>query len=415
MAYSELIKNFDRIRDYMRQFYVYGFKSRNDYNKKSTRSYDNERRRIESWLRGYMGFRQTSDGKNVFLSVDSRTIPGNPLYSAFKAKSFTSGDVTFHFYVLDLLRDGQSRTAQEIMDALWERYLCRFDRDQTPDLSTIRKKLKEYVGLGILTSDKRGRELFYRLSESCLDAPGWADTLTFFSEADPLGVIGSYALDTMETIPDHFRFKHHYILHALDSRVLLQLLGAIGEHRRVKLTNASLRKAEQEVVHLVYPLKIFASTQSGRQYLLCWQYRFRKLMFFRLDYIRAAESGDVERNHQTYQTHYERFRAHLWGTSGGPGYQVDHIEMTVTYAPGEEHIPRRLEREKRNGTVEHLDEHTCRFTADVYDAEELLPWLRTFIGRITHLECSNPDVVKRFYEDLQQMAKLYGGATDDLS
>ena len=28
MAYTELIKNFDRIRDYMRQFYVYGFKSR---------------------------------------------------------------------------------------------------------------------------------------------------------------------------------------------------------------------------------------------------------------------------------------------------------------------------------------------------------------------------------------------------
>lgn len=31
MAYSELIKNFDRIRDYMRQFYVYGFKSRTEY------------------------------------------------------------------------------------------------------------------------------------------------------------------------------------------------------------------------------------------------------------------------------------------------------------------------------------------------------------------------------------------------
>ena len=46
MAYSELIKNFDRIRDYMRQFYVYGFKSRNEYDKKSARSYDNERRRI---------------------------------------------------------------------------------------------------------------------------------------------------------------------------------------------------------------------------------------------------------------------------------------------------------------------------------------------------------------------------------
>ena len=35
----------------MRDFYVYGFKSRDDYTKKSARSYDDERRRIESWLR----------------------------------------------------------------------------------------------------------------------------------------------------------------------------------------------------------------------------------------------------------------------------------------------------------------------------------------------------------------------------
>lgn len=26
MAYNELVKNFKRIRDYMREFYVYGFK-----------------------------------------------------------------------------------------------------------------------------------------------------------------------------------------------------------------------------------------------------------------------------------------------------------------------------------------------------------------------------------------------------
>ena len=53
MAYSELIKNFNRIRDYMRQFYVYGFRTRDEYDKKSARSYDNERRRIESWLGDY--------------------------------------------------------------------------------------------------------------------------------------------------------------------------------------------------------------------------------------------------------------------------------------------------------------------------------------------------------------------------
>ena len=56
MAYSELIKNFDKIRDYMRDFYVYGFRSRSGFDKKSARSYDNERRRIESWLGDYMGY-----------------------------------------------------------------------------------------------------------------------------------------------------------------------------------------------------------------------------------------------------------------------------------------------------------------------------------------------------------------------
>lgn len=50
MAYSELVKSFERIRSYMREFYVYGFKSREEYSIKSARSYDNERRRIESWI-----------------------------------------------------------------------------------------------------------------------------------------------------------------------------------------------------------------------------------------------------------------------------------------------------------------------------------------------------------------------------
>ena len=73
-SYSELIKNFERIRAYMREFYIYGFKSRDDYSKKSARSYDDERRRIESWLRDHMSFVRTPEGKNVFISIYSRTI-----------------------------------------------------------------------------------------------------------------------------------------------------------------------------------------------------------------------------------------------------------------------------------------------------------------------------------------------------
>ena len=153
MAYSELIKNFERIREYMRQFYVYGFKSRTEYGAKSARSYDNERRRIESWLGDYMRFRREESGKRVFLSVDSRAVPANPLYNAFKAKSFTDGDIAFHFHILDLLQEGPLPVSA-LLDACAE----RFEAEE----SGVRKKLKEYVKLGLLTAEKRGREVWYR-------------------------------------------------------------------------------------------------------------------------------------------------------------------------------------------------------------------------------------------------------------
>lgn len=83
--------------------------------------------------------------------------------------------------------------------------------------------------------------------------------------------------------------------------------------------------------------------------------------------------------------------------------------MTLHFEDKEQHIPQRLEREKRNGRVELVDANTVRYITDVYDASEMLPWIRTFIGRIETLECSDEQVVERFYADLAQMCELYGG------
>lgn len=412
MAYSELIKNFARIRDYMREFYVYGFKSREEFKAKSARSYDNERRRIESWLGDYMSFRQDAAGKNVFLSVDSRRIPHNPLYKAFKAKSFTDKDITLHFYILDLLADGDALSCREIVDRISGEYLSRFSGTFSLDESTVRKKLKEYEQLGLLRTEKSGREVLYRRTDGepfPLDT--WADVLSFYSETDPMGVVGSFLLDKLDEDPDVFRFKHHYILHALDSDILFQLLLAIDVRRSVELTARNLRN-DFEYRRTVCPLKIYISTQSGRQYLLGYYYRGRRLAFFRLDAVKKVTIGGEEKRFDTYLEYQTRFDQHLWGVSAGAGHSLDHIEMTVRYGPGEDFIVQRLEREKRHGIVQVLDNQTCRFTADVYDASELLPWLRTFIGRIVELKCSNQFVTDTFSEDLRRMSALYGGGGD---
>jgi len=411
MAYSELVKSLDRIRTYMREFYVYGFKRRDEYSEKSARSYDNERRRIESWMGDYMSFRQDASGKSVFLSVDSRRIPSNPLYRAFKAKSFTAKDVTLHFYILDILSDGRPRTAGAIMEQITD-YLSHFSGSFSLDESTLRKKLKEYVALGLLTSEKQGRAVSYRRTDSpCPDPERWREAIAFYSEADPMGVIGSFLTDKLEEPADFFRFKHHYILHAPDSEVLYELLQAIGQRRLVRLSLRSLRSGA-DYERTLCPLKIYVSTQTGRQYLAGYYMGEKRLLFTRLDTVRKVESGDEEPRYEEYAAVLTRHAPHLWGVSGSTRRAPAHIEMTVRFGPGEEFIPKRMEREKRCGTVELLDDRTCRFSADVYDPTEMLPWLRTFIGRIQHLECSDPAVTRRFFGDLGRMSALYGGDDD---
>ena len=146
MAYNELIKNFEKIRAYMREFYIYGFKSRDGYDKKSLRSYDDERRRMESLLSEHMSFVRTPEGKNVFISIDSRTSNHNPFYKALKAKSFTDGDITLHFIIFDILyNEDDAYSISELMAKIDKEYLSFFVEPMVFDESTLRKKLKEYM------------------------------------------------------------------------------------------------------------------------------------------------------------------------------------------------------------------------------------------------------------------------------
>lgn len=46
-SYSELVKKFEKVRSYMRDFNLYGFQSRTEYDSKSARSYDDERRKTK--------------------------------------------------------------------------------------------------------------------------------------------------------------------------------------------------------------------------------------------------------------------------------------------------------------------------------------------------------------------------------
>ncbi len=411
MAYSELIKNFDRIREYMRQFYIYGFKTRDQYDAKSARSYDNERRRIESWLGEYMSFRQDATGKASFISVDSQEILHNPLYNAFKAKSFTANDITLNFYIMDILENSDGCTVTEIADAIANDYSAEFDDAKQLDESTIRKKLKEYEALGIVTSEKDGRKLIFRKAHDEVSLEQWEDAVAFFSELDPLGVVGSFILDKMDGVPDYFHYKHHYILHALESEIMYGLLDCISVDKTAHIKMYSRRKGKM-MEYEILPLKILIGTQNGRSYVFGLSMQDRKYNMYRLDNIKTVKTGTVSAEKDYILKKGEEFLEYEWYVSNGDFASMDHLEMVLKIEPYAKHILNRLGREGKHGRIEALGDYKYKYSIDVYDASEMMPWLRTFIGRIVSLECSNKEVERLFYGDLEAMYKMYGGDDD---
>ena len=407
MAYSELIKSFDRIRSYMREFYVYGFKSRSEYSQKSARSYDNEKRRIESWLGDYMSFRQTSSGKNVFLSFDSRYVRHNPLYKAFKAKSFTDKEITLHFILLDLLNDPSvCLTLSEISEKINNDYVHVFKNPLVPDDSTIRKKLKEYVDLGLIETEKRGRDVYYHRAESS-DITPLTNAVAFFSEAAPLGVVGSFILDQSRETSDIFSFKHHDIVNSLDTEIVFALLEAMHKKETVFVRNWS-RRAKADREWQIVPLKIFIGIQSGRRYLLAYSLYHKRIVSYRLDYLLSVNPGVAYPRFDELRKKLEQMRKNMWGvTYHFESETLEHVMFTLRVSPGEEHIVQRLLRESRCGTVQWVDESTVRFDADVYDTSEMIPWIRTFICRIASLEFTNKVAENQFLDDLDTMYRQY--------
>ena len=253
--------------------------------------------------------------------------------------------------------------------------------------------------------------LVYSLAEDSVDLDSWREAAAFFSEEAPFGAVGSYLIDRMDAAPEHFSYKHHYLLHTLDTQILYDALCAMKEKRCIDIVNFSARKdAEHE--HRVYPLRFYISTQTGREYLLAYHYKFRKPMFFRLDAIRSITAGPVEPRHEKYEGFASKFDENLWGVSTGGDYNVDHVELTLHVGDEEGYIIDRLEREKRHGRIEVVDEHTYKFIADVYDAGEMLTWVRSFIGRVIRFESDNTFAVNRFYDDVRRMAEMYQGGDE---
>jgi len=183
------------------------------------------------------------------------------------------------------------------------------------------------------------------------------------------------------------------------------------QKRAITVLNLS-RRGNAPRENRIIPLRIFISVQNGRQHLLGYQPDFNCIRSFRIDYLSDVKLCEVSPRFDELRCELDSMQSKMWGVivrrSARGEDCTEFVTFTVRIKKGEEYIINRLEREKRCGWVEKIDDETYRFSAYVYSTEEMRPWIRTFICRITSIHFSNPEVERIFKNDLNEMYKIYG-------
>jgi hypothetical protein len=278
---------------------------------------------------------------------------------------------------------------------------------------TIRAKLEEYVREGILVKTlKEGSSTYLyslEVQPNFTNDQSFQWALEYSSMAFPFGVVGYYILNQLHLTNDTFLTKHNYIVHTLEDSVLLDIVQAIENHQAVRVTKFT--KGEQSQAMECVPLKVNVSTQTGRRYLVGYASKHRVFKSIRLDSIRAVETIGYVEEYQRYQTLLHSASAYCWGISFGGKVKRESVEH-LTFAikvdmPREEYVLERLKRECRNGKVSQVSNGVYSCTIEVFDTNEAINWVRSFMGRIVSISGSNQAVIDRFHADVNTMYAKY--------
>jgi len=417
--FSERIKRYEKIRPYLRDFLIYGIKGRSDYSPTKRRSYDNERRRIEDYLPEYTKEQLHSLGKSLYIHPNLFHTGPNPLFNTYQSKSFTKNDLFLHFILLDLLPESDPAFGMpEILKAI-ESYVHQTEGYTMPDTMTVRNKLNEYSRIGLIEKKTELKKVYYKRSP--ITAPIFTkldflqDALDFYQHTSPIGILGYFlmAANREKPLPSSltldrqsvFCYKHVYDFHILDYNILTLIFQAMREEKYIDIITY---KPRTPLLALVLPVKILNNLETGRQYLVAYHINEKRLMQFRLDKIKGIKLYNKNEDRRIHLRRLNKLMDTTFGVSLSDRQSTKKIELILKIDERHEKtVIERIQREGYQGELEWISINHFKYCIHVKDPNEMLPWLRTFIGRIVSFHCTDDNVVRKFYNDLYYMKKMY--------
>lgn len=414
-----LIRDYENIRHILRDVYMYGCFSREDFVAKgiSGRKYDNEQRRITAYLpEDFIQKRRENKKVVLYCTYDKNESFSNKLAETYRNKSFTMFDIMSYFYVLHTLNLVTEATAAEILEKI-----PVYNEECIFTSATMRNKLDELESAGLIYSYKRNGNVYYALSDDI-----WAD----FSD-DELVDIYNYVSFMRNTsvveIPYFFlqkklklymqvkrdcnpeelspmHFEHNHLFNVLDDGILVEILSAIHMDKSVRLEVKSL---EGQFETKVIPVEVIHDSVYGRQFVLCMNCDDRKATIIRIDRIVFAEIFDsVKTEDRTYLEEIKEISKKCWSVSG---YNQELTKVIIDFyiKETEEFVLHRLYREKENGIIAQTASDVYRYEIEVGDPKEMIPWIRSFGERAKVISSGNYKLEEQLKSNWKKAVEKY--------
>lgn len=415
-----LIRDYSDIRDILRDIYIFGCFSRDDYISKgiSGRKYDNEQRRITSYLPEKF-IKKKRAGKKVlpYCSYMMAETPENFLAETYRNKSFTMLDFMTYFFALSILNTESGMGLSEILQVIPE------ENDEviyTKD--NLRKKLDELIDKGLIISEKVGKKVVYRVVEDCL-ADFKTDELVnlywlleFMKNVVPIEMpffflqkklkLYLYAERNLEVGEIHaFQYKHNHLFNVLDNEVILSALKAI--HSSKMLFIRYLYRG-QEQTDKVVPVKIIHECTYSRQYLLYYDVVEERIRTKRIDKIISGEIKEpIEETVIKKAQREAKSIENAWCISNvGQVPEEVRIEFHID-ENSEQYVLDRVKREGKGGELKQLHDGVYLFTIKVSDSLEMTPWIRSFGERAKVVHSKDGLLEKHLIEDYERAIAKY--------
>lgn len=414
-----LIRDYENIRQILRDIYIFGCFSRDDFieNKGiSGRKYDKEQQRINAYLPSKFIQKRRVD-KKVLLYCSYSMLDGsnNHLAETYRNKSFTALDLMAFFFVQQLLNSKNEMTASEILDEL---PIMNEEVFFTKD--NLRIKLEELAEKGFICCKKNGRKVLYSLSndiwsefsnDELLDVCTY---LEFMKNVSPIEMPYSFLYQKLRLylqcersieIPniEIFHFKHNHLFNALDNDVLLEILKIKKKGHTLKLEFYDGKPSA-----VFFPGEIIHDRVYGRQYLYCYELESGRNTVIRLDRIsNVIDNGELAKSIVVDVDKITNYSDDCWCTSGVDD-ELTEIVIEFTFdEKNEAFILRRIKDEGHGGNIIKIDENKYEYRLQIKDTNEMIPWIRSFGERAKVISSGEKQTEKIISEDWKKALRKY--------